>query len=123
MPAWRPLENHNMKLSSKEVNNVTVIALDGSVLGGPDATALNDELHTLTEKHKKNIVVDLSGVQCMNSSGLSMLITALTTVKNAGGDLRLAGASKKIESLLVITKLSTMFELHPTVKKAIASFQ
>ena len=112
-----------MKLSSKESGGVTVIALDGSVLGGPDATALNDTLHTLTEKHKMNIVVDLSGVQSMNSSGLSMLITALTTVRNAGGHLRLAAASRKIESLLVITKLSTMFELHPTVKKAIASFQ
>lgn len=112
-----------MKLSSKEVGGVTVVILEGSVLGGPDATALNDALHKLTEKNKRNIVVDLSGVQSMNSSGLSMLITALTTVKNAGGDLRLAAASKKIESLLVITKLSTVFELHPTVKKAIASFQ
>jgi anti-sigma B factor antagonist len=112
-----------MKLSHKETNGVTVLALQGSVLGGPDATALNDELHALTEKRVRRIVVDLSGVQSMNSSGLSMLITALTTVKNAGGELRLAGASKKIESLLVITKLSTVFELHPTVKKAIASFQ
>ena len=112
-----------MKLSSKEAGGVTVVSLEGSVLGGPDATALNDTLHKLTEKHKKNIVVDLSGVQSMNSSGLSMLITALATVKNAGGDLKLAAASKKIESLLVITKLSTVFELHPTAKKAIASFQ
>ncbi len=68
------------------------------------------------------MLLDLSGVQTMNSSGLSMLIAALTTMRNAGGDLKLAAASKKIESLLVITKLSTVFELHPTVKKAIASF-
>ncbi len=112
-----------MKLSSKTVDNVIVLALQGSVLGGPDATALNDELHKLAEKKKRNIVVDLSDVQSMNSSGLSMLITALTTMKNAGGDLKLAGASKKIESLLVITKLSTVFELYPNVKKAIASFE
>jgi anti-sigma B factor antagonist len=111
-----------MKLSSKETDGVTVVALEGSVLGGPDATALNDLLHKFTEKRKKNIVVDLSGVGSMNSSGLSMLITALTTMKNAGGDLKLAAPSKKIESLLVITKLSTVFELHPSVKKAVASF-
>ncbi len=111
-----------MKLSSKEVDGITIIALEGNVLGGPDASALNDQLHKFTEKRKKNIIVDLSKVQSMNSSGLSMLITALTTMKNAGGDLRLAAASKKIESLLVITKLSTVFELYPTVKKAIASF-
>jgi len=76
----------------------------------------------LTEKRKKKIVVDLSGVQGMNSSGLSMLITGLTTMKNAGGDLKIAAASKKIESLLAITKLTTVFELYPSVRKAIASF-
>lgn len=112
-----------MKLSSKEAEGVTVISLDGSVLGGPDATALNDELHRLVEKKRKNIVLDLSGVNTMNSSGLSMLIAALQTVKSAGGSLKIAAASKKIESLLVITKLSTVFELHPSVKKAVGSFQ
>ena len=111
-----------MKLSSKETGGVTVVALAGSVLGGPDATALNDILHKLSEQGKKNIVVDLSGVETMNSSGLSMLITARTTMKNAGGDLKLSGASKKIETLLVITKLSNVFELYPSVKKAAASF-
>lgn len=115
-----------MKLSIKDssgADGVTVIALDGNVLGGPDATALNDTLHTLVEKGRKKILLDLSGVQTMNSSGLGMLLNALTTVRNAGGDLKLAGASKKIESLLVITKLSTVFELHPTVKKAMTSFE
>ena len=112
-----------MKLSVNDKGGIIVIEMEGSVLGGPDATALNDLVHKLTEKKKKKIIVDLAGVQSMNSSGLSMLITALQTIKNAGGDLKLAAASKKIESLLVITKLSTVFELHPSVKKAIASFE
>ncbi len=111
-----------MKLSTREAEGVTIIELEGSVLGGPDATALNDVLHKLLEKRKKKVLLDLSAVQTMNSSGLSMLIGALTTMRNAGGDLKIASASKKIESLLVITKLSTVFELHPTVKKAIESF-
>ena len=111
-----------MKLSTRDVDGITVIELEGSVLGGPDATALSEVLHKLVEKRKKNVLLDLSGVQSMNSSGLSMLIAALQAMRNAGGDLKLAAASKKIESLLVITKLSTVFELHPTVKKAIGSF-
>ena len=111
-----------MKLVSKDIAGITVIELEGNVLGGPDATILNDTLHKLTEKRKKKIIVDLSGVESMNSSGLSMLITGLTTMKNAGGDLKIAAASKKIESLLAITKLTTVFELFPTVQKAIASF-
>lgn len=111
-----------MKLSTKETDGITIIELEGSVLGGPDATALNDALHKLMDKKKKHILLDLSAVQSMNSSGLSMLIGALTTVRNAGGELKIAAASKKIESLLVITKLSTVFEMFPSVKTAIDSF-
>ena len=111
-----------MKLSTKEVKGITIIELVGSVLGGPDATALNETLHKLVERGKKKVLLDLSGVQTMNSSGLSMLIGALQTVRNAGGELKIASASEKIESLLVITKLTTVFELHPTIKKALGSF-
>lgn len=112
-----------MKLSSKEIDGITVIELEGNVLGGPDATALNDTLHQLIDKRKKKILLDISRVRTMNSSGLSMLINALTTMRNVGGDLKIAAASKKIESLLVITKLTTVFELYPTVKQAVNSFK
>ncbi len=111
-----------MNITTKEISGVTVIELKGNVLGGPDATALNDVLHKLVEKKKKKVTVDISGVQTMNSSGLSMLIGALTTIRNAGGDMKIAAPSKKIESLLVITKLTTVFEIHPTLRKAISSF-
>ena len=112
-----------MNLSSKEVNGITVIGVEGSVLGGPDATALNELLNNLAEKGKKKVILDLGAVHTMNSSGLSMLIAALTTLKNAGGTLKVAGASEKIRGLFVITKLSTVFEMHTSVKKAAASFQ
>jgi anti-sigma B factor antagonist len=111
-----------MNIITKESGNITIIELEGNVLGGPDASALNDTLHQLTGKKKKNIIVDLSGVQSMNSSGLTMLIGALTTIRNAGGEMKIAAPSKKIESILVITKLATVFEIHPTVRKAISSF-
>jgi len=111
-----------MKLSAKEVKGVIIITLNGNVMGGPDATALNDELHKLAEKKKKKIVLDISDVQTMNSSGLGMLIGALTAVKNSGGVLKIAGASDKIESLLVITRLTSMFELYPDTQAAVGSF-
>ena len=111
-----------MNIITKESGNITIIELKGNVLGGPDASALNDILHQLTGKKKKNIIVDLSGVQSMNSSGLTMLIGALTTIRNAGGEMKIAAPSKKIESILVITKLATVFEIHPTLRKAISSF-
>lgn len=112
-----------MNLSSKEVNGITVIGIEGSVLGGPDASALKELLNGLTEKGKKKFVLDFSSVHTMNSSGLSMLIAALTTLKNAGGTLKVAGASEKIKGLFVITKLSTVFEMYPTVRKATDSFR
>ena len=118
-----PQKKSVMKLSTNETSGVSIIDLEGNVLGGPDATALNDILHKLIEKKKKKVLVDLSAVQSMNSSGLSMLIGALQTMRNAGGELKIAAASKKIESLLVITKLSTVFELYPTAKEAIESFK
>ncbi len=111
-----------MKLATSDIDGVTVITLEGNVLGGPDATTLNDALHKLLEKRKKKVVVDLSDVEAMNSSGLGMLLNALQTMRNGGGDLKLASPSKKIESLLVITKLSKVFEVHASVKKAVGSF-
>ncbi len=111
-----------MKFKTKEVKNVTVIELKGNVMGGPDATMLNDELHKLIEAGKVRVVVDLGDVKFMNSSGLGMLIGGLTTMRNAGGDLKIAKASEKIESLLIVTKLITVFDHHETVEKALKAF-
>ena len=63
-----------MKFKSKEVKGVMIIELTGNVMGGPDATALNDQIHKLIDDKKKRVVVDLSDVKFINSSGLAMLI-------------------------------------------------
>ena len=110
-----------MKFATKESAGVTVITLEGNVLGGPDATELNNTLHKLIDA-KKKIVVDLKGVSTMNSSGLGMLIGGVTTMRNVKGDLKLAGASEKILKLLQVTKLLSVFEHFDTVKKAVESF-
>ena len=112
-----------MRLKTKDVKGVTLIELKGNVMGGPDASSLNEELHKLIDGGKKNIVVDLGDVKFMNSSGLGMLIGALTTVRNAGGQLKLARASEKIESLLIVTKLITVSEHFEKVDEAIGSFK
>lgn len=111
-----------MKLKTKNVKGITVIELDGNVIGGPDVNALNDHLHKLISEDIKKVVVDLKMVSFINSSGLGMLIGGLTTMRNTGGDLKLARASKKIEHLLEVTKLLKVFDLHKNVNDAIASF-
>lgn len=112
-----------MKYSVDERYNAVVITLKGNVMGGPDGAKLHDTLHQLKEEGKKNVVVDLSKVKFMNSSGLGMLISGMTTMRNSGGDLRLANVADRIQSLLVITKLVTVFKSYDSVDEAAGSYE
>jgi anti-sigma B factor antagonist len=111
-----------MKTNVTEQYNAVVIELKGNVMGGEDTKEFNDLLHKLTDDGKKNIILDLGEVKFMNSSGLGMLIGGLTTMKKAEGHLKLARVTDKIESLLIITKLITIFEFYETVDEAVKSF-
>ena len=104
-----------MSFNTKEHYGSVVIEFKGNVMGGPDAVSLNDA-------GKTNIVVNLGKVKFMNSSGLGMLIGALTTMRKSGGDLRIANATDKIQSLLVVTKLITVFKHFNSVDEAVESF-
>lgn len=108
-----------MKIKVNEKYGAVVVELKGNVMGGPDAQEFNTLLHELIDDNKKNIVVDLAGVKFMNSSGLGMLISGFTTMKNGGGTMVLARATEKINSLLVITKLVTIFEHFESVDEAV----
>ena len=112
-----------MKFKIDERYNCVVIEFKGNVMGGPDAVKLNEKLHELIEKDQTNIVANLHKVKFMNSSGLGMLIGGLTTMRKAGGDLRIANASDKIESLLVVTKLITVFTHFRSLEEAVESYQ
>jgi len=112
-----------MKLAQKEERGVIILQLSGKIMGGPDASTINDLLHELIESNKPHVVVDMSQVEWMNSSGLGILIGGVTTLRNNGGDLKLACATKKIQDLLVITKLQSVFESFDQIEDAVASFQ
>ncbi|MCK5455741.1 MAG: STAS domain-containing protein [Melioribacteraceae bacterium] len=111
-----------MRTKTSEKYGAVVITLKGNVMGGPDSQEFQDLLHKFLEENKKNIIVDLGGVKFMNSTGLGMLISGYTSVKNSGGSLKLANATEKINSLLVITKLITIFENFNSVDEAAESF-
>lgn len=111
-----------MKMTESESGGVVILELSGKIIGGPDATLLNDKLHELIEAGKTKIVANLKGVNWMNSSGLGILIGGLTTMRNSGGDLKLANITDRIQSLLMITKLLTVFESFDTIDQAIESF-
>jgi anti-sigma B factor antagonist len=112
-----------MNYSVSEKFNTVILTLKGNAMGGPAATAFHDEIKGLIEKGKTNVVGDLSKVKFMNSSGLGILITSLTSLRNAGGDLKICGASDRIESLLMVTKLITVFDHYKTLDEAVQAFQ
>jgi len=111
-----------MKLTSQKIDDVMVLEPKGKIMGGPDATLLHDQLHEFIDQNMKKVVIDLAKVDWMNSTGLGILISGLTTLRNNGGELKLANVTEKIQSLLTITKLITVFECFDSVEDAVASF-
>ena len=110
-----------MKIKTTEKYGAVIIELKGNVMGGDDTKEFNDLLHKLIDEKKIRVIIDLSAVKFMNSSGPGMLIGGLTTMKKADGFYKLANVSDKIESLLIITKLITIFEHYDSVDQAIES--
>ncbi len=108
-----------MNYKVEERYNCVVIALSGKVMGGPQAEDFRNTLHELINEGKKEVIADLSKVKFMNSAGLGILIGGLTTMRNAGGDLIICGADQKIESLLVVTKLITVFDHYRSLEEAV----
>lgn len=112
-----------MKYSISEKYNTVVITFKGKAMGGPSAQEFHDDIKELIEKEKTNVVGDLSKVSFMNSSGLGILISALTSLRNAGGDLKLCNASDRIESLLIVTKLITVFDHFKSLEEAVKAYE
>jgi anti-sigma B factor antagonist len=112
-----------MKLSYQERDGVAILEPKGKILGGPDATLLKDQLQSLIDQGKTRVVIDLADVDYMNSTGLGILISTLTTLRKAQGELKLANVTEKIQSLLTITKLVTVFDDFESVPEAVAAFK
>lgn len=112
-----------MDYDINEKYNCVVIELSGKVMGGPVAKTFRSDLDELIDEGKKNVVVDLSNVKFMNSSGLGILTGGLKKMKEAGGDLKICGATDKIESLLMVSQLTKIFDEYDTLDEALAAYQ
>ena len=110
-----------MKFADSLEGNVVVLDVSGKIMGGDETTMFHGKIHEYITANSKNFLVDLAKVDWMNSVGLGMLISALTTVKNSGGRLVLANITK-IESILTITRLITVFEHFDSREEALKSF-
>jgi len=112
-----------MNLKMQEKYNSVVLELSGKLMGGPFMQEMNETLHKLIDEGKKNIVVDMSGVSLVTSSGIGIMISAYTTMKNAGGSIKFCQFSDKVRGVLSITKLDSVFDYFETVDEALKSYK
>ena len=111
-----------LSITSREVDDVTVLDLTGRITLGEGSVQLRDAVRDLLSKGSKQILLNLGDVTYIDSSGIGELVSAFTTVRNQGGDLKLLNLTKKVHDLLQITKLYTVFDVKDDEASAVASF-
>ena len=102
-----------------EENNIQVLVLKGELIDKNQAIDLIKNIDELLELGKNKLVIDLSDLKYMNSSGLNVLIQLLTKTRTSGGESVIFNVSKKVNDLLIITKLNTLFKVTDTKEAAI----
>src|ERR1041385_942873 len=112
-----------MKTSTRKVVNVTIVDLSGRITLGEGSVVLRDTIRDLIGKGDKKILLNLGEVTYIDSSGIGELVSAFTTVRNQGGELKLLNLTKKVHDLLQITKLYTVFDVKDDEATAISSFK
>ena len=112
----------SVKLTSRQVGDVTVIDAAGRITLGEGASAFRDMIRDLANKGHKKLLLNLSDVSYIDSSGIGELVSGFTTITNGGGQLKLVGLSKRIKDLLQITKLYTVFDVYDDEAQAVRSF-
>jgi len=112
----------SVKLTTRQVGDVTVIDVSGRITLGEGSSALRDVLRELTAKGNKKILLNLGEVTYIDSSGIGELVSGFTTVANQGGTLKLLSLTKRVKDLLQITKLYTVFDVKDDEATAVSAF-
>jgi len=111
-----------LKMTSREVDGVTVVAMDGRIVLGEESNALREKAKALVAEGKKKVVLNMDNVTFIDSAGLGTLVAAHHSAKNQGASLRLCHLGSKFQEVLQITKLMTIFDVYNTEAEAVASF-
>jgi anti-sigma B factor antagonist len=112
-----------LDVKERQAGDVTILDLSGSVRIGEGSIALRDAIRELAGEGKKKLLLNLAGVSYVDSSGIGELIANYTTVSRQGGQLKLLNLTDRIQNLLVITKLLTVFDVYENESEALKSFQ
>ena len=112
-----------LDLKERQAGDVTILDLSGEVRIGESSVALRDSIRNLADQGKKKVLLNLGGVKYIDSSGIGELIANYTTVKRGGGLRRLLNLTGRVQNLLVITKLLTVFDAYDNEAEALKSFE
>ena len=111
-----------MKVATRQVNDVAIVDLSGQIKLGEGSSVLRDTVKDLLGKGQTKILLNLGNINYIDSSGIGELVTAFTSVRKQGGELKLLHLTKKVHDLLQITKLYTVFHVLDDEAGAIAAF-
>ena len=112
----------NMTTNIRKLGGVTIVDISGRIELGEESAALRDLVRDLLNKGQKQILFNLGGVNYIDSAGLGHLVSAFTSVRNHGGELKLLNLSNNIRNLMQITRLYTVFEITDNEAAAVKSF-
>ena len=112
----------SMKISTREVHNVTVVDVNGRIVLGDETASLRDVVRDLLAADKKKIILNLADVSYIDSWGVGQLVSSWTTVRNAGGELKLLNLTQKVIDVLHVTRLYSVFDIKDDEFSAIKSF-
>ena len=111
-----------LQIDTREVAHVTILDISGRIILGDELDDLRSAIRDLLSQDKKKIILNLAGVDYIDSSGVGELVGAYTTVRNAGGELKLLNLTQKVQDVLHITKLYTVFDVRDDEFNAVKSF-
>ncbi len=112
----------DINITERQAGDITVLDLEGKITIGEGSVALRTAIRRLLGEGKNKLLLNLAGVSYIDSSGIGELVSSFTTVKKEGGSLKLLNLTQKIQDLLAITKLLTVFDTFDDEELALSSF-
>jgi anti-sigma B factor antagonist len=112
-----------LNIKERQAGDVTILDLDGKITIGEGSVSLRSAIRRLIDEGKKKILLNLAGVSYVDSSGIGELVSSYTTINREGGQLKLLKLTQKIQDLLAITKLLTVFDTYEEESAALNSFK
>jgi len=112
----------SLQIEQREQEGIVILGLKGRLMVGDASTILRDKILALAAAGSKEIILDLANVDYIDSTGLGTMVVCFTTLRKAGGHLKLENLTRRNVELIVLTKLETVFEIFDDEHQAVNSF-